>query len=140
MPPPPTIRAKVVDVRADTPKSSDVFYVDTNVWFWAAFPRFGLLPTKQQPAAHKLADYPAFLTKAVHCLLKAFSLWGDFIRLAGGWQAPVGQLFVRLHRRNRWMMLSRSSPSRRAMRAAASRLSIPSSLTNGICSMMHSLE
>lgn len=82
MPPPPTIRAKVVDVRSDTPKSSDVFYVDTNVWYWAAFPRFGLLPTGKQPRAHQLTDYPAFLMKALMAGARLHYSPINFIELA----------------------------------------------------------
>lgn len=31
------VRAHVVDLRNDTPRSTDRFYVDTNVWFWTTY-------------------------------------------------------------------------------------------------------
>lgn len=38
------VQAQVVDLRTDTPKPADRFFVDTNVWFWAVYPRLGLSP------------------------------------------------------------------------------------------------
>jgi hypothetical protein len=35
---PLTVRAQVVDIRADTPKGSDRFLVDTNAWYWLFYP------------------------------------------------------------------------------------------------------
>lgn len=32
------VQATVVDLRTDTPKASDKFWVDTNVWFWMTYP------------------------------------------------------------------------------------------------------
>jgi hypothetical protein len=32
------VRAQVVDLRTDQPLAADRFYVDTNVWFWVAYP------------------------------------------------------------------------------------------------------
>lgn len=32
------VRARVIDLKADTPKVEDMFLVDTNVWFWFLLP------------------------------------------------------------------------------------------------------
>lgn len=63
MPPAYRVRARVVDIRGDTPKPTDAFLVDTNVWFWAAYARasLGLKP----PLAYQLLTYPSYLTKAL---------------------------------------------------------------------------
>jgi hypothetical protein len=57
MPPNYTVRAAVVDVRRDTPRPTDRFFVDSNVWAWAFY--FGTTapsgaPIPQQP---EYADY-----------------------------------------------------------------------------------
>lgn len=68
---PLTVRAKIVDIRADTPKDSDVFLVDTNAWYWLFYSRASLTPNG--PQAYQLANYPAFLKAsisvgaALHC-------------------------------------------------------------------------
>lgn len=36
------VRAQVVDLRTDRPLATDRFYVDTNVWFWIAYPNIHL--------------------------------------------------------------------------------------------------
>jgi hypothetical protein len=37
-----TIQAEVVDIAGDSPVESDIFLVDTNVWFWTAYSRASL--------------------------------------------------------------------------------------------------
>ncbi|MFA7343385.1 MAG: hypothetical protein WC003_03680 [Terrimicrobiaceae bacterium] len=55
------VQAQVVDLRADTPKQTDVFLVDTNVWFWACYGKAGLsLPSHLR---QKLTDYPGYLSR-----------------------------------------------------------------------------
>lgn len=58
-----TVRARIVDIRADTPKGTDVFLVDTNAWYWLFYSRASLAP--DAPQAYQLADYPAFLKTAI---------------------------------------------------------------------------
>ncbi|CAB1369322.1 PIN domain-containing protein [Denitratisoma oestradiolicum] len=56
---PLVVRAKIVDIRADTPKDSDVFLVDTNAWYWLSYPRASVdLSTSQ-------ALYPSYLKAAI---------------------------------------------------------------------------
>lgn len=54
-----TVRAKVVDIRADTPKDSDVFLVDTNAWYWLFYSRASVSLTVAQ------ANYPNYLKTAI---------------------------------------------------------------------------
>jgi len=53
------VRAQVVDLRADQPLPTDRFYVDTNVWFWVAYPnvQFG----SGQSQAQRVGDYTSYL-------------------------------------------------------------------------------
>ncbi|MBK7236349.1 MAG: PIN domain-containing protein [Sterolibacteriaceae bacterium] len=60
---PLVVRAQIVDIRADKPKDSDVFLVDTNAWYWLFYSRASLAP--DAPQTYQLADYPAFLKAAI---------------------------------------------------------------------------
>lgn len=60
---PLTVRAQIVDIRADTPKDTDVFLVDTNAWYWLFYSRASL--TQNGPLTHQLTDYPAYLGTAI---------------------------------------------------------------------------
>lgn len=71
------VRAQVVDLRADAPRNSDVFLVDTNAWYWLYYPRASLIPGA--PQAYQLADYPTYLKTAIgagshlHCYSLTFA-------------------------------------------------------------------
>jgi predicted nucleic acid-binding protein len=52
------IQADVVDIAADSPKPSDVFLVDTNVWFWTAYSKASITKSYR-------ATYASYLTKAL---------------------------------------------------------------------------
>ncbi|SPD75144.1 conserved hypothetical protein [uncultured Desulfobacterium sp.] len=54
-----TIQAQVVDITTDTPKTEDVFLVDTNVWYWMTYPNaISFIPSQ-------LSEYPGYLNKAL---------------------------------------------------------------------------
>ena len=53
------VQAKVIDITIDTPKAEDMFFVDTNVWYWMTYPR----ATSNVPS--QLAEYPEYLNKAL---------------------------------------------------------------------------
>jgi hypothetical protein len=55
-----TIQAEVVDIRNDTPLQSDIFLVDTNVWFWQTYTNAS---TTAQP--YQLRNYPNYLIQAL---------------------------------------------------------------------------
>jgi len=59
-----TVKATVVDLRLDTPKLSDRFYVDTNAWFWTAYSKLRLLPPSSDKKERP--DYPAYLKKVLN--------------------------------------------------------------------------
>jgi len=44
------IQADVIDIKNDIPQKSDIFLVDTNVWFWRAYANagFNAKPAQQQ--------------------------------------------------------------------------------------------
>jgi hypothetical protein len=55
-----SVKAAVVDLRVDTPKATDKFYVDTNAWFWTAYSKLQFLP--QTSDKKYKPEYPAYLT------------------------------------------------------------------------------
>jgi|SRR5208282_3577055 len=57
------VQAQVVDLRTDTPKPTDCFYVDTNVWFWTVYARLGMSPNPPRP--YQAHDYPTYLKAAL---------------------------------------------------------------------------
>lgn len=60
---PLAVRAQVVDIRADSPKDTDRFLVDTNAWYWLFYPRASQAPNA--PLPYQLAEYPVYLKKAI---------------------------------------------------------------------------
>ena len=72
----PSILAQIVDIRADTPTTSDRFFVDTNAWYWLSYTRASQTPAS--PQSYQLTDYPEFLKKALsakaklHCCALSF--------------------------------------------------------------------
>src|ERR1700733_6281352 len=52
------VRAEVVDISGDTPTGSDIYLVDTNVWFWTAYAKASVSSSYQ-------SGYDAYLKKAL---------------------------------------------------------------------------
>jgi predicted nucleic acid-binding protein len=57
------VQAQVVDLRNDTPRGTDRFLVDTNVWFWTVYSNARVSPTP--PRSYQARDYPDYLQKAL---------------------------------------------------------------------------
>jgi predicted nucleic acid-binding protein len=55
-----TIQADVIDINADTPRSSDIFLVDSNVWFWLTYQT-----ASHSAAKYQLSDYPNYVKKSL---------------------------------------------------------------------------
>jgi hypothetical protein len=55
-----TIRADVIDITNDTPKKSDIFLVDTNVWLWQAYTNANFTAKSYQ-----LKDYPNYIVNVL---------------------------------------------------------------------------
>jgi predicted nucleic acid-binding protein len=55
-----TIQADVLDIGADTPRATDAFLVDTNVWFWMTYPTAG-----QSAIPYQLTSYPNYVNTAL---------------------------------------------------------------------------
>jgi hypothetical protein len=61
MPPLYTVRAQVIDIRRDVPQSTDAFLVDTQVWYWDAYPSATAMPGSATPA--QMGVYSAYLSR-----------------------------------------------------------------------------
>ncbi len=57
------IDAEVVDIMQDNPNSSDIFLVDSNVWYWLTYTKASL--AEGQVAKRRTVDYSSFLNKAI---------------------------------------------------------------------------
>lgn len=57
------VSASVVDIRTDNPRKTDVFLIDTNVWYWLTYTRASM--GDRPPIKYQISDYPAFLKKAI---------------------------------------------------------------------------
>ena len=49
------IQADIIDIKTDTPQQSDIFFVDTNVWFWQTYTNAGFGANSYQ-----LSNYPNY--------------------------------------------------------------------------------
>jgi hypothetical protein len=54
------IQAQVIDIRNDTPKQSDIFLVDTNVWFWQTY-----VNATFKAKYYQTTNYPRYLAQAL---------------------------------------------------------------------------
>ena len=58
-----TVRADVVDIRADNPRPTDHFLIDTNVWYWLVYTRAAM--GANPPRTRQLSDYPNYINQAL---------------------------------------------------------------------------
>lgn len=54
------IQADIIDIRADSPQKSDIFLVDTNVWFWQTYTNAGV-----SAKPYQMENYPGYLAQAL---------------------------------------------------------------------------
>lgn len=77
---PLVVRATVVDIRTDTPKISDSFIVDTNVWLWLLYPP--LTQNSNGNQKQQAIDYPSYFKLALAAKSKFYSSGLVFAELA----------------------------------------------------------
>lgn len=61
------IQAQVIDINADVPQAEDIFFVDTNVWYWLTYSKANSfsLSKRSRPNPYQISDYPNYFQKAV---------------------------------------------------------------------------
>ncbi|BAZ79137.1 hypothetical protein PN497_11310 [Sphaerospermopsis kisseleviana CS-549] len=52
------IQADIIDIKTDTPQQSDIFFVDTNIWFWQTYTNAAFKAKRYQ-----ITDYPNYINK-----------------------------------------------------------------------------
>jgi len=57
------IKADVVDLRNDRPKPNDVFFVDTNVWYWLLYSKASSFSNPRPPHKYQTSFYPEYVNK-----------------------------------------------------------------------------
>jgi len=72
------VRAAVVDIRTDTPKSADTVLIDTNVWFWLAYTKASINP----PKYNQITTYPRYVQHALRAKVKLLRSGFSFAELA----------------------------------------------------------
>lgn len=62
-----SIQAQVIDVNSDVPQAEDIFFVDTNVWYWLTYSKANSasLSKRSRPNAYQINDYPSYFQNAV---------------------------------------------------------------------------
>lgn len=69
------IQAEIIDIRRDVPTAEDIFFVDTNVWYWLTYSKADLpsLSRRSRPVEYQIQAYPAYLestqqaSATLHC-------------------------------------------------------------------------
>ena len=74
------VKAEVVDLRSDTPRPEDAFFVDTNVWYWLTYPRCRIVHKK--PKNYQIRDYPDYIKRARKAQARLFTCGLCFSELA----------------------------------------------------------
>ena len=74
------IEADVIDIRRDNPKPSDIFLVDTNVWYWMTYSRASL--SERPPSAKQTTEYPKYANSALSANAKLFHSGLSFAEIA----------------------------------------------------------
>ncbi|MFA7621031.1 MAG: PIN domain-containing protein [Aminobacteriaceae bacterium] len=62
-----TVRANVIAIKSDAPKSADTFLVDTNVWYWLAYSK-----ASQNALPYQMSDYPSYAKAALGAGARVF--------------------------------------------------------------------
>ena len=78
MPPTYTVRAVVVDARTDSPRATDRFFIDTNVWAWEHYPNSRMTPAGLTvPTIERLRPLSLvrFLKSRIFCHSSTLSKW-----------------------------------------------------------------
>ena len=74
------IQAQIIDIKQDNPKQDDVFFIDTNVWYWFTYTRASL--GDHPPKNYQIGDYPSYIKKALSARNKFYSCGLSLAELA----------------------------------------------------------
>lgn len=83
-----SVRAQIVDIRADTPKDTDHFLVDTNAWIWLYYPRASQALNPAQSA------YTTYISRALSAKAKLHCSALSFAELAHNIEKTEREIFA----------------------------------------------
>lgn len=55
-----TVQADVIDITVDSPQQGDIFFVDTNVWYWLTYP-----PASLSARPYQINSYPSYVAATI---------------------------------------------------------------------------
>lgn len=58
------IQADIIDIRNDSPRPGDIFWVDTNVWYWLTYAPASLPNTIVSAQPYQISYYPPYIEAA----------------------------------------------------------------------------
>ena len=59
------VEANIVDLRTDTPRSNEAFFVDTNVWYWMGYTNASHSSLSYPAMNYQVTSYPNYLNDAL---------------------------------------------------------------------------
>ncbi|HEY9625909.1 MAG TPA: hypothetical protein V6C84_01280 [Coleofasciculaceae cyanobacterium] len=59
------VRAEVIDIKADSPKPTDKFLVDTNVWYWMTYSPASSPGQPYSAKAYQITSYPKYIQDTI---------------------------------------------------------------------------
>ena len=57
------VKADVLDITQDNPRKEDIFFVDTNVWFWFSYTKASTVNSSR--SRYQVKDYPSYINKTL---------------------------------------------------------------------------
>ncbi len=60
-----SVQAEVIDIRTDVPCKEDIFFVDTNVWYWSTYSKANSPSLSNRPKPYQINIYPNYLQDAI---------------------------------------------------------------------------
>jgi len=104
-----TIQAEVVDIQSDQPQESDIFFVDTNVWYWHTYSQASSLSLLYQTT-----DYPLYISKAISAKSLLLYTGLSLAELAHNIEAAERNIFMNTHGAIRTKEYRHNYPTERA--------------------------
>jgi len=84
------VNADIIDLRIDHPQSTDVFFVDTNIWFWVGYTNAS---TSQVAKYNQTVDYPSYLNQALSVGSQLYKCTLSFAELAHSIERSEFEIF-----------------------------------------------
>jgi len=107
-----TVVAEVVDITVDTPKPTDVFFVDTNVWYWMTYTRASM--ASRPPSSHQIVNYPSYISNALAAKSRLFQCGLSLAELAHIIEKCEREIYTRARGRTTTKEFRHNHPTERA--------------------------